>query len=353
MDLVVDTTSAGTSAMPAFSANLDANSDQVSPVLFLCYDDVTFLDLAGPMQVFHAANTLRRKIGKVAPYQIKLVARAAGQVKTDVGVHIEANSWQDTIVSDRGIIIVPGGPGVWDSETQASVRDYLCAQPQEVEIASVCIGAFLLGHAGLLRGKQAVTHWKYCSRLQADFPETRVNADSIFIRDGGIWTSAGVTAGIDLALAIVERDFGHTLAADIARGLVVFLKRTGGQSQYSKILETQAGIPDGRLSDLHAWISDNLHKPLPTETLAEQLGMSTRSFVRYYVSKTGTTPRKAVENLRVDTAKRMLLDYPLLSIKRIADKCGFQGEERMRRTFVRQFGSTPSEYRENFGPTQQ
>ncbi|MGG7518157.1 GlxA family transcriptional regulator [Allorhizobium undicola] len=321
-------------------------------LLFVAYDNVTFLDVAGPMQVFQAANVLRRKSGKSAPYVIKLVSDGNGRITSDVGVALETQSWHELSMGNRSMVFVPGGPGVWDTQTQASVTAYLRSQPDEVEIASICIGAFLLGHAGLLSGRQAVTHWKYCKRLQSDFPESQVRADSIFIRDGRIWTSAGVTAGIDLALAIVERDFGHSLAADVARGLVVFLKRTGGQSQYSKVLEVQAGIPDGRLSDLHAWITDNMHKSLSVEMLAERLGMSTRSFARFYVEATGTTPRKAIENLRVDTAQRMLLDYPQLSIKRIAEKCGFKDEERMRRTFVRHFGATPSEFRENFSSIQ-
>ncbi|MGE7368695.1 GlxA family transcriptional regulator [Neorhizobium sp. NPDC001467] len=339
--------------MPAIPANLDTKSDPAKVLVFLAYDDVTLLDIAGPMQVFEAANSLRRKGGNPTPYDIRLATRTGGRVRSDVGVPMEACAWADIRLPSDGMVVVPGGPGIWDAETQASISTYLRSQPATMEIASVCIGAFLLGHAGLLSGRHAVTHWKYCKRLQADFPDTHVKADSVFINDGRIWTSAGVTAGIDLALAIVERDFGHSLAVDVARGLVVFLKRTGGQSQYSKILEIQAAIPDGRLSDLHAWITDNLHKPLPIDRLAERLGMSPRSFARYYVERTGTTPRKAIEDLRIDTAQRMLLDYPKLSIKRIADRCGFMDEERMRRAFLRQFNVTPSEFRDRFASTQE
>lgn len=334
--------------MPAYSANLPPQTARPKQILFLGYDDLTLLDLAGPMQAFETANILWKKMGKPAAYDVKLIANRAGRLLSDVGVPLEATSWHEHTGNDRRMIVVPGGPGVWDTDTQATVSAYLGSQPKDVEVASICIGAFLLGHAGLLAGKRVVTHWRYCRRLQTDFPDTRVEADSIFIHDQNIWTSAGVTAGIDLALAIIERDYGHTLASDVARGLVVFLKRSGGQSQYSKLLETQSGAAAGKLSDLHAWISDNLHKPLPVQILAQKIGMSPRSFARFYVEQSGITPRRAIENLRVDTAQRLLVDYPKLSLKRIADKCGFVDEERMRRSFVRHFGVTPSEFRQRF-----
>ncbi|MCW5258130.1 helix-turn-helix domain-containing protein [Verminephrobacter aporrectodeae subsp. tuberculatae] len=334
--------------MPANSANLTTKTDRSRKILFVGYDDLTLLDLAGPMQAFDAVNVLRRTMGKPPAYAIRLLASQSGRLQTDVGVPVEAGAWQEETGDDPHLVVVPGGPGVWNPQTQATVSAYLRSQPETAEIAAVCIGAFLLGHAGLLDGKRVVTHWRYCRKLQTDFPNACVDADPIFIHDGNIWTSAGVTAGIDLALAIIERDHGHSLAADVARGLVVFLKRPGGQSQYSKLLEAQSAVADGKLSDLHAWIADNLHRPLSVETLAAQAGMSLRSFARYYVEKTGVTPRRAIENLRVDTAQRMLLDYPQLSLKRISDKCGFADDERMRRTFIRHFGMPPSELRQRF-----
>jgi transcriptional regulator GlxA family with amidase domain len=335
--------------MPANPAKITPKTARPRKVLFVGYDNLTLLDVAGPMQVFEAANVHRRKAGKPAPYEVTLVAETAGRLQTDVGVYLEASCWADQAQLDCSLIIVPGGPGVWDKTTQASVGAYVRSQAERgCEIASVCIGAFLLGNSGLLDKRRVVTHWRYCTRLQADFPTARVEADPIFIRDENIWTSAGVTAGIDLALAIVERDHGHSLAADVARGLVVFLKRSGGQSQYSKLLEAQSKVVDGRLSDLHSWISDNLHRPLPVELLAERMGMSPRTFARLYVELTGVTPRRAIEEFRIDTAQRMLADFPRLSIKRIADKCGFADEERMRRTFARHFGVSPSEFRQRF-----
>ncbi|MCM2292720.1 helix-turn-helix domain-containing protein [Allorhizobium sp. BGMRC 0089] len=335
--------------MPAFPANPAAKTALPQTLVFLAYDGVTLLDLAGPMQVFADANALHRKQGRPEPYRLLLTAETAGTVMSDAGVPLEAVSWQALAPGTAHLVIVPGGPGVWDAATQASIAAFLKAQPEETAIASVCIGAFLLGHAGLLAGRKTVTHWAYCRQLQADFPEASVHPDAIFIRDGRIWSSAGVTAGIDLALALVEGAFGPSLAADLARGLVVYLKRSGGQSQYSKILASQSAMPDGRLADLHAFIIDNLHRPLPVAVLAERLFMSPRNFTRYYAGQTGTTPRKAVEALRMETAQRLLIDQPELSIKRIADLCGFQEEERMRRSFIRHFGVTPSLYRRNFG----
>ncbi|MCW5261850.1 GlxA family transcriptional regulator [Verminephrobacter eiseniae] len=334
--------------LQANPANMATKTDGAKRILFAGYDGLTLLDLAGPMQAFEAANAIRRNAGKPPAYEIRLAASRSGRLQTDVGVPVEATSWQDDAADNPHLIVVPGGPGVWNLETITMVDAYLRSQRKATEIASVCIGAFLLGHAGLLTGKRVVTHWRYCQRLQAEFPDVRVDANPIFIHDENIWTSAGVTAGIDLALAIIERDHGHCLAADVARGLVVFLKRSGGQSQYSKLLETQSAAADGKLSDLHAWISDNLHRPLSVETLAEKTGMSLRSFARFYVDETGVTPRRAIENLRVDAAQRMLADYPKLSLKRIADKCGFTDDERMRRTFIRRFGVPPSELRQHF-----
>lgn len=334
--------------MHLIPANSGNKIDRPKVILFIAYNGLTLLDVAGPMQVFESANNFRCQMGKAAPYEIKLVTCQSGRVQSDVGVFLEATDWNDG-PTDHSMVIVPGGPGVWNADVQAFVGAYLKSQPEHVEIASVCIGAFLLGYSGLLAGKRAVTHWRYCKKLKNDFPDALVNSDSIFTRDGKIWTSAGVTAGIDLALAIVERDLGHSLAAEVARGLVVFLRRSEGQSQYSKLLELQASTPDGRLSDLHAWVSDNLHKPLRVETLALRVGMSARSFARFYVEQTGFTPRRAIENLRIDTAQRMLLDYPKMSIKRIADKCGFIDEKRMCRIFMRLNRVTPSEFRQRYG----
>ncbi|EPL16338.1 GlxA family transcriptional regulator, partial [Pseudomonas sp. CF161] len=212
-------------------------------------------------------------------------------------------------------------------------------------VASVCTGAFLLAASGWLDGRRVVTHWTRCEQLAREYPQLQVEANPIFINDGAVWTSAGVTAGIDLALALVEQDLGRGVALEVARHLVVFLKRPGGQSQFSVTLSLQQ---DGnRFDDLHAWIAENLAMDLGIPTLALQAGMSERSFVRHYRADTGQTPARAVELIRVETARRLLADTTL-AIKRIAAQCGFGSEETLRRGFLRAMGVTPQAYRERF-----
>jgi transcriptional regulator GlxA family with amidase domain len=212
-------------------------------------------------------------------------------------------------------------------------------------VASVCTGAFLLAAAGVLDGRRAVTHWKDCARLAQRFPALRVEPDPIFLCDGGVWTSAGVTAGIDLALALVEEDLGRAMALAVARHLVVFLKRPGGQAQFSVALALQAA--DDRFGALHDWIGSHLAEELPLSVLANQAGMSERSFSRHYAEATGQTPARAIERLRVEAARR-LLSESRTPVKRIAQRCGFGSEETMRRSFLRLLAVAPRDYRSRF-----
>ncbi|HUN53501.1 MAG TPA: helix-turn-helix domain-containing protein, partial [Candidatus Sulfotelmatobacter sp.] len=212
-------------------------------------------------------------------------------------------------------------------------------------IASVCTGAFLLAAAGVLDGRRAVTHWEECARLAERFPAVRVEPDPIFICDGGVWTSAGVTAGIDLALALVEEDLGRSLALAVARYMVVFLKRPGGQAQFSTALALQTA--DDRFGALHDWINDHLGDDLSLAVLADHAGMSERSFSRHYAAATGQTPARAIERLRVEAARR-LLSESRTPVKRIARRCGFGSEETMRRSFLRLLAVTPQDYRSRF-----
>ncbi len=212
-------------------------------------------------------------------------------------------------------------------------------------IASVCTGAFLLAASGLLDGRRAATHWSYCAELARRFPKVRVESDPIFVRDGSVWSSAGVTAGIDLALALVEEDLGPTVALAVARYLVVFMKRPGGQAQFSTALSLQAA--DDKFGALHEWISKHLDDDLPLPVLADQAGMSERSFSRHYAEATGLTPARAIERLRVEAARRLLSESGL-PVKRISQRCGFGSEETMRRSFLRLLAVTPQEYRTRF-----
>ena len=215
----------------------------------------------------------------------------------------------------------------------------------------MCTGAFLLAETGVLAGRRATTHWKSCARLQQGYPDIRVDPDPIYVRDDRIWTSAGITAGIDLSLALVQEDLGRKVAMQVARHLVVFLNRPGGQSQFSASLEAQAAAADGnapnQFAPLHGWIAEHLAGDLRVERLAEQAGMSARTFARVYAAKMGSTPARMVEKIRIEAVRRILeeTDVP---IKCVAGLCGFSQEERLRRAFARQVGTTPAEYRRRF-----
>ncbi|HEJ2440902.1 TPA: GlxA family transcriptional regulator [Burkholderia multivorans] len=315
------------------------------PILILAFPRAQLLDVSGPLQVFASVNELALERGRPAPYVPRIVAADAGPVETSSGVAVVADSLRSAA---RGIdtLIVAGGKGVHAASRDARLVRWVRRQADRARrVASVCTGAFLLAEAGLLDGRRAVTHWTRCDELAARYPNVRVEADPIFIREGALWTSAGVTAGIDLALALVEEDLGRAVALDVARELVVFLKRPGGQAQFSAMLSMQR--TDDRFGELHAWIAEHLSADLSVPALAERARMSERSFVRHYRAGTGRTPARAVEQIRVEAAQRLLGEtgWP---VKRIAARCGFGSEETLRRSFVRVLGVSPQEYRERF-----
>lgn len=227
----------------------------------------------------------------------------------------------------------------WICEASAAAR----------RTVSVCLGAFLLAASGLLDGRRAVTHWHYCHQLRARYPRVRVKAEPIFVRDGPVWSSAGATAGIDLAPALVEEDLGHAIALEVPQRLVVFLKRPRGQAQFSRALAAQSADRAGDFEALHAWMAENLATDLRVERLAEQAGMSPRSFARLYAARTGAIPARAVEVLRLEAARRLLTERPDLSVARVAERCRFGDDERMRRSFVRRLSVAPTDYRFRFG----
>jgi transcriptional regulator GlxA family with amidase domain len=243
-------------------------------------------------------------------------------------------------------LLLAGGPGVHRAAADPTVVQWVRARAKNARrTASACTGAFLLAAAGLLDGRRAVTHWMHCAELARRFPAVRVEPDPIFVRDGSIWTSAGVTAAIDLALALVEEDAGRTLALAVARHLVMFLKRPGGQAQFSTVLSLQAA--EDRFGALHGWMAGRLTGDLSLPALARRVGMSERSFSRHYTKATGTTPARAVERLRVEAARRLLSDTRL-PVKRVAERCGFGSEETLRRSFIRLLAVTPHDYRARF-----
>ncbi|MGZ2745936.1 GlxA family transcriptional regulator [Burkholderia stagnalis] len=322
-------------------------------ILVLAFPGAQLLDVTGPLQVFASVNELANERGQLAPYAPRVVAAEAGPVATSSGLVLLADALRAG-GRPADTVIVAGGQGVHAASRDSRLVRWIRRQADRARrVASVCTGAFLLAEAGLLDGRRAVTHWTRCDELAARYPRIRVEADPIFIREGALWTSAGVTAGIDLALALVEEDLGRTIALDVARELVVFLKRPGGQAQFSATLSMQRSADcfgdryGDRFGELHAWIAEHLGGDLSVPVLAERARMSERSFVRHYRAETGRTPARAVEQIRIETAQRLLGDtsWPL---KRIAERCGFGSEETLRRGFVRVLGVTPQAYRERF-----
>jgi transcriptional regulator GlxA family with amidase domain len=315
-------------------------------VAILAFPGVTLLDIAGPAQVFAELQ----QIELPAPgYVLSYVSASGGLVPTDVGMMIDTAAIAGIRPHQIDTLVIPGGPGIWALRQDASLMKWIARTlPKARRVASVCLGAFALAWTGALDGKRAATHWRYCPRLQDGFPKVRVEPNAIFVQDGRVWSSAGVSAGIDLALAIIEEDFGHTIALDVARRLVVFLKRPGGQSQFSTVLAAQASDVEGRFSALHAWIIENIASDLRVETLAERAGMTPRTFARTYVNRTGMTPANGVEALRVETARLLLESQQIGGVVEVARRAGFGDDERMRRAFLRHLGVSPSEYRRRF-----
>ncbi|KAF1024590.1 MAG: Isonitrile hydratase [Pseudomonas sp.] len=314
----------------------------------LAFPKVQILDITGPLQVFSTANDLARANGLPPPYGVNVIAAQTEPVMTSAGLAVVAEPLPPA-TAPCDTLVVAGGWGVYGAAEDPVLVDWIRQKATVARrMTSVCTGAFLLAASGLLDGCRVTTHWTRCEELARKYPTLAVEANPIFIRQGSVWTSAGVTAGIDLCLALVEEDLGRAAALDVARHLVVFLKRPGGQSQFSVTLSLQESA--SRFAELHAWIAEHLTLDLNIATLAAQAGMSERSFVRHYRAETGQTPARAVELIRVETARRQLADSNA-PIKRIAVHCGFGCEETMRRSFLRALAVTPQAYRERFAPT--
>ena len=322
-----------------------SSPNPIRAIDLLVFPAVQLLDVAGPVQVFASANDLVTEAGGAPPYLVKVVAHGGRSVTASSGVVLAAGPL--TQPGDAvDTLLVAGGPGVDAAAENPVLVDWLRRRAAQARrVASVCTGAFLLAATGVLDGRRAATHWKYCTMLAQRFPLVRVEPDPIFLCDGPVWTSAGVTAGIDLALALVEEDLGSTVALAVARYLVVFLKRPGGQAQFSAALALQAA--DDKFGALHDWINGHLSDDLSLSVLAAQAGMSERSFSRHYAEATGQTPARAIERLRVEAARR-LLSESRRPVKRIAQRCGFGSEETMRRSFLRLLAVTPQDYRARF-----
>jgi transcriptional regulator GlxA family with amidase domain len=321
---------------------------QTRRIVFLVFPQLVLLDLIGPWEVFHVANLLAG--GKVLPYHLELVSGDdSPAVHSHGGISLLS---QRTAKSCRGPIdtlVVPAS----DPEQKAilSQRSLFVLRRlagRSRRVVSICGGAFPLAAAGLLDGKRATTHWLVTAALAARYPSVEVEPDAIFVKDGNVYTSAGVTTGIDLALALVEEDLGRPLALNCARHLVMFMRRPGGQSQFSVTLESQHSERDP-LNDLIAWATDNPAADLSVEAMAERVHMSVRNFARVFRRDVGQTPAAFVEKLRVDAARRMLEDTSD-ALEGIAAACGFGSADSLRRSFQRVVKVAPSDYRLRFSP---
>lgn len=313
----------------------------------LLYDQVIGLDVNGPAEVFHAANFLLAGKGYTsAGYQLRFCAHEARSLRTSSGLRLTPDFvLQDLSRSDY--LLVPGTVDPKNTIQNTSLVRALARAAQKTHsLVSVCTGSFLLAAAGLLDGRKATTHWSATEEMARTFPKVKVIPDAIFVRDGALATSAGVTAGIDLSLALVEEDFDAALAMEVARMLVVYRRRPGGQTQFSTPLALQSRL-GARFAALYHWLSDNLQQVLSVEQLAQRMAMSSRHFSRTFTQETGMPPGRYVELLRLQRA-RELLECGQGSIARVADISGFGREERMRRAFVRELGVTPGLYQSHF-----
>lgn len=296
------------------------------------------IDAAGPIGAFEIA-------ARFAPgaYALRVVSAKGGLTPSSSGVAMPTEALKPRTKADTFVVV--GGNGTGDAMRDAAfVRAIARAPLRARRVASVCSGAFLLAQAGLLDGKCATTHWRRAPQLAQMFPAIRVDANRIHVKDGAIWTSAGVTAGIDLALAMIAEDFGESVSTDVAREMVVYAKRPGGQAQHSALLQLDAP----RFAALNAWMRAHLGDDLSVEQLAKQAAMSARTFARAYTAETGVTPAKAVERLRADAARAALGRGG--AIQDIARKTGFGDPERMRRAFVRVYGAPPAALRRTLRP---
>ena len=326
------------------------------------FDDIQILDLVGPHEVFSTANRfladtfdelvrpVRRSLGPdPVPYKVEVRTVSAGPIRTSSGLVFQPDRHLGRPAAARAsqidTLLIPGGHGVVDA-APALVPWIAAVAPTCRRITSVCSGSMLLAAAGVLDGRKATSHWTVCELMADTFPAVNVDPDPIFVKDGNVWTSAGVTSGIDLALALVEEDHGVDLARAIARYLVMFVQRPGGQAQFSTQLST-APAQREPLRDLQAWIVDHPAEDLSVARLAERVHMSARHFSRVFRDEVGQTPADYVEHIRVEAARRHL-ESTVDTIDAVARRCGFGTTETMQRAFRRVVGVTPSDYRRHF-----
>jgi transcriptional regulator GlxA family with amidase domain len=319
-------------------------------VAVIAYPRVDPLDVAGPCEVFATARSALRALG--APnepgYAVEVLSCSRElAINSDSAVRLLAHRSYRSCRGEIDTLLVAGGLGYNEAARDRDLLRWLHrVAPRVRRLGSVCTGSFVLAAAGLLDGRRATTHWNYCQRLAREYPTVRVDPDPIFVRDGNVYTSAGVTAGMDLALALVEEDHGRDVALHVARNLVLFVRRPGGQSQFSALLELQAADREP-LRELQAWVAEHLDQDLSVERLAGRVHMSPRNFARVFSRQVGWTPARFVERLRVEAARRRL-EESAAGLAQVARECGFGSADSLRRSFLRVLRVAPSDYRGRF-----
>ncbi|MEP4037564.1 helix-turn-helix domain-containing protein [Pseudophaeobacter sp.] len=322
-------------------------SDRSRSVLLVVYPDFKALEAVSVLAVLSYAGKHLQGAGLNGGYDVTIAAPASGPVCSDTLMSLEAS-----IVlpeeKDLDTVFIVGAQNIETALAQETALVNWCGRHafEAERFAALCTGSFILAAAGLLDGRRAATHWNYAARLQKLFPEVDVDADAIFLQDGPLWTSAGVTAAIDLALAFVEQDFGRDIALQVARDMVMYLKRPGGQSQFSTMLTGQM-IGSTGMRDIQTWLSLRFDRPMTLDDMAAQAKMSVRSFTRAFAAEFGETPMVYLEGLRCDRAKTLLLDSDL-PMKTVAFRSGFSSDEQMRKVFRRRFSLSPRDYRARF-----
>ena len=327
-----------------------ASGDKERRVCLLALPGSQILDIAGPLEVFDTANRfIRLQDGNSAQvYTLELVAADQTRlIPCTCGVTLQGRKSYRQLTGSIDTLLVAGGTGVEKNNYDPVLLKWLRRRAVVVRrLGSICTGAFLLAGAGLLEGRNVTTHWNSCRELAERFPGVKVENAPIFVRDGNIYTSAGVTAGMDLALSLVEEDHGPSIALQVARQLVIFLRRPGSQAQFSTVLSLQ-GADRESLRKLQTWVVENIHQPLTVEIMADKAGMSPRNFARVFAQQIGTTPAKFVEKIRVEAARRRLEESPH-RVAEIAIECGFKNTEALRSAFQRSLQISPKQYKERF-----
>jgi transcriptional regulator GlxA family with amidase domain len=316
-------------------------------VVFVVFPGIQSLDLAGPFEVFNTANVVLEHAGRPLAYEASIAARTAEPIRSESGLRILPDAAIARVRGPIDTLIVAGGDGIEEAvKDRALLRGVARLAKDARRVVSVCSGAFLLAELGFLDGRRATTHWRRCGQMARRYPAVRIEAEPIYVRDGRVFTSAGVTAGIDLALALVESDLGRDVALQIARGLVMFLRRPGNQAQFSAQLRMQQADREP-LREVQRFIAEYPGEDLGTDALARRAAMSVRNFTRRFRQEVGVSPARYVETARLEAARRRLVESQD-GLEQVAAHCGFGSAEVLRRTFLRRLDVTPSEYRVRF-----